>query len=83
MTSSWMLAYVVPALLLSPDFANRAPVSAATVALQPTMQPTGAPLCEEQLVSEIIARSFPNLTGLDIRLKRFRSETDWFLSFPH
>ena len=41
-------------------------------------QPTDALLFEEQLVSEIIARSFPNLIGLDIRVKRFQSHTDYF-----
>ena len=61
-------------------FANGAPVSAATFAQkeQPTSQPADALLCEEQLVSEIIARSFPNLIGVDIRLKRFQSDTDYF-----
>ncbi len=80
MTSSWMFACVVPALLVSPGFANGAPVSAATFAPeeQPTRQPTDAPPSEEQLVSEIIARSFPNLIGVDIRLKRFQSDTDYF-----
>ena len=60
--------------------ANGAPVSAATFAQkeQPTSQPADALLCEEQLVSEIIARSFPNLIGVDIRLKRFQSDTDYF-----
>jgi hypothetical protein len=80
MTSSWMFACVVPALLHSPGFANGAPFPAATFApeLQATRQPTEAPLSEEQLVSEIIARSFPNLVGIDIRLKRFQSDADYF-----
>ena len=80
MTSSWMFAYVVPALFLSPGSANGAPASAVTYAPQgqPARQTTDAPLFEGQLVSEIIARSFPNLIGIDIRVKRFQSDSDYF-----
>jgi hypothetical protein len=80
MTSSWMFACVVPALLLSPGSPNSAPVPPATFAAQEhtTGPTTDAPLSEEQLLSEIITRSFPNLIGIDIRVKRFRSEADYF-----
>ena len=80
MTSSWLFACVVPALLLSPGSPNRAPVSAVIFAPQeqPTRQTTDAPLFEEQLVREIIARSFPSLIGIDIRVKRFHSDSDYF-----
>lgn len=80
MTSSWIFAWVVWALFFSPDFANGAPVSVATVAPceQLTRQTADALLPEEQLVSEVIARSFPNLIGIDIRVKRFQSDTDYF-----
>jgi hypothetical protein len=33
---------------------------------------------EDQLVRETIARSFPKLHGLDIRLNHFQSESDYF-----
>jgi hypothetical protein len=80
MTSSWMFAYVVPALLLFPGSPNGPPVSAVTFAPQEqsTRQTTDAGLSEEQLVSDIIARSFPNLIGIEIRVKRFQSNTDYF-----
>ena len=80
MTSSWIFACVVWALFFSPDFANGAPVSVATVAPceQLTRQTADALLPEEQLVSEVIARSFPNLIGIDIRVKRFQSDSDYF-----
>lgn len=80
MTSSWMFACVVPALLLSSGSANSAPVSVVTCApqQQPTRQATDAPRFEEKLVSEIIARSFPNLIGIDIRVKHFQSDSDYF-----
>jgi hypothetical protein len=74
-----MFAWVVPALLLSPGSPNDAPASALTFARQEqSTTQIGAPLSEEQLVSEIIARSFPNLIGTDIRVKRFQSDTDYF-----
>jgi len=79
MSSSWILASV-PALFLSADFANSAPVAAAAFAPQgqPARQPIDNLLTEEQLVSEIIVRSFPNLIGVDISVKRFQSDTDYF-----
>jgi hypothetical protein len=74
-----MFACVVAALLTL-GTANAAPVPAATLAQeeQPIGQPTDAPTSEEQLVREIIARSFPKLMGVDIRLKQFRSDSDYF-----
>jgi hypothetical protein len=78
MTCSWMFACVVPALLLSPGSANGAPAVAFAPQEKSTGQTTAAPLSEEQLVSEIIARSFPTLIGIDIRVKPFQSDTDYF-----
>ena len=40
--------------------------------------PTDSQVSEDQLVRDIIARSFPKLSGIDIRLKPFRSESDYF-----
>jgi hypothetical protein len=80
MNSSWMFAYVIPALVLSLDTANGAPASAMTFAPQeqPATQTTGAAQYVEQLVSEIITHSFPNLIGIDVRVKSFQSDTDYF-----
>lgn len=79
MTGAWIVACVVPALFLSSNAASGSPVSAAPCA--PQGQPartTDDLLTEEQLVSEIIVRSFPNLIGVDIRVKRFQSDNDYF-----
>ena len=40
--------------------------------------PTVGMAFEDRLVREIIARSFPKLHDLDIRLKQFHSESDYF-----
>jgi hypothetical protein len=52
--------------------------SAAQGQQQPTAQPTDSLTSEEQMVRDIIARSFPSLEGVDIRLKVFRSDSDYF-----
>ena len=79
MTGAWIVACVVPGLFLSHDFANGVPVSRALNPQgQPARQATDDLLYEDQLVREIIARSFPNLIGIDIRVKRFQSDTDYF-----
>jgi hypothetical protein len=79
MTGAWIVACVVPGLFLSHDFANGVPVSRPLNPQgQPARQATDDLLYEDQLVREIIARSFPNLIGIDIRVKRFQSDTDYF-----
>jgi hypothetical protein len=54
------------------------PAASAAEGQQPTAQPTDALTSEEQMVRDIIARSFPSLEGVDIRLKVFRSDSDYF-----
>jgi hypothetical protein len=52
--------------------------TSATQGQQPTAQPNDSLTSEEEMVRDIIARSFPSLEGIDIRLKVFRSDSDYF-----
>ena len=74
-----MFAYVVVALLTLRT-ANLVSEPTASLAQdqQPTAQPSDPLTFEEQMVRDIIARSFPNLEGVDIWLKLFRSGSDYF-----
>ena len=62
----------LPANLVS---ASRLPVARGQ---QLSAQASDLPASEEQMVREIIARSFPSLEGVDVRLKMFRSDSDYF-----
>jgi len=68
------------ALVMMLEAASLESVPASSVALPSRVIPqsTGSPATEEQLVRDIIVRSYPNLRDTDIRLKTFRSNSDYF-----
>ena len=74
-----MFAWVVVALLtLRTVNLVSEPTASLAQDQQPTTQPSDPLTFEEQMVRDIIARSFPDLEGVDIRLKLFRSDSDYF-----
>ena len=74
-----MCACVVVALLtLSTANLESEPAASVAQGEQSTAQATDSLTSEEQMVRDIIARSFPDLEGVDIRLKVFRSDPDYF-----
>ena len=75
-----MFASLALVTLLSLGNAESIAAAAAAVdADRPAIaEVAGSLAVEEQMVRDIVARSFPSLEGVDIRLRPFRSDSDYF-----
>src|SRR5439155_12111330 len=68
----------VLALLVALRIPSLEPTPEAAQASQPPTQSTNSLTAEEQIVRDLIALAYPNLKGADIRLREFRSGSDYF-----